>query len=206
MKEIYYIGDTYADDFLIQLAKELDCFPPELFSNPYRFLNQQLENIQPYPLGDGLDILENLTRYLKEQAEKPLNKSLYTSVIHKYQNKDSTKGLTEKAINDIMWAYDQQARYLKSQEKFEESHRVYDQALEISARHYGCIHNYALSLAVYANIKSDQSLFKKAFNLNKKAFQLQPNNADNIGNYALALSNLARIKQDEMLFESAFEQ
>ena len=105
-----------------------------------------------------------------------------------------------------MWAYDQQARYLKSQEKFEESHRVYDQALEISARHYGCIHNYALSLAVYANIKSDQSLFKKAFNLNKKAFQLQPNNADNIGNYALALSNLARIKQDEMLFESAFEQ
>ena len=202
----HYIGDTYADDFLIQLAKELDCFPPELFSNPYRFLNQQLENIQPYPLGDGLDILENLTGYLKEQAEKPLNKSLYTSVIHKYQNKDSTKGLTEKAINDIMWAYDQQARYLKSQEKFEESHRVYDQALEISARHYGCIHNYALSLAVYANIKSDQSLFKKAFNLNKKAFQLQPNNADNIGNYALALSNLARIKQDEMLFESAFEQ
>lgn len=202
----HYIGGIDADDFLIQLAKELECFPPELFSNPYSFLDQQLENIQPYPLGDGLDILENLTGYLKEQAKKPLTKSLYTAVIHKYPNKESTKGLTEKAINDIMWAYDQQARYLENQEKFEDSHRVYDQALAISARHYGCLHNYALSLAVYANIKSDQSLFKKAFNLNEKAFQLQPNNADNIGNYALALSNLARIKQDQMLFESAFEQ
>ncbi|MGH1402067.1 MAG: SIR2 family protein, partial [Acinetobacter tandoii] len=202
----HYIGKVFADDFLIQLAKELECFPPELFSNPYRFLDQQLKNIQSYPLGDGLDILANLTGYLKEQAEKPLNKSLYTAVIHKYPNKESTEGLTEKAINDIMWAYDQQARYLKSQEKFEESHRIYDQALEISARHYGCIHNYALSLAVYANIKSDQSLFKKAFNLNKKAFQLQPNNADNIGNYALALSNLAQINQDESLFEKAFVQ
>jgi len=202
----HYIGKVFADDFLIQLAKELECFPPELFSNTYRFLDQQLENIQSYPLGDGLDILANLTGYLKEQAEKPLNKSLYTAVIHKYPNKESTEGFSEKAINDIMWAYDQQARYLKSQEKFEESHRIYDQALEISARHYGCIHNYALSLAVYANIKSDQSLFKKAFNLNEKAFQLQPNNADNIGNYALALSNLVQINQDELLFEKAFVQ
>ncbi|AYA04563.1 hypothetical protein BEN74_18410 [Acinetobacter sp. WCHAc010034] len=202
----HYIGSIDADDFLIQLAKELEYFPPELFSNPYRFLDQQLENIQPYPLGDGLDILENLTGYLKEQAEKPLNKSLYTAVIHKYPNKESTKGLTEKAINDIMWAYDQQAHYLKSQDKFEESHKVYDQALAISARHYGCLHNYALSLATYANIKSDQTLFEKAFDLNEQAFKLQPSNADNLGNYALALSNLARINQDELLFEKAFEQ
>lgn len=202
----HYIGSIDADDFLIQLAKELECFPPELFSNPYSFLNQQLENIQSYPLGDGLDILENLTGYLKEQAEKPLNKSLYTAIIHKYPNKESTKGLTDKAINDIMWAYDQQARYLRNQEKFEDSHRIYDQALAISTRHYGCLHNYALSLATYANSKSDQTLFEKAFGLHEQAFKLQPNNADNIGNYALALSNLARINQEEPLFEKAFEQ
>jgi len=157
-------------------------------------------------LGDGLDILANLTSYLKEQAERPLNKSLYTAVIHKYPNKESTIGLSEKAINDIMWAYDQQARYLKNQKKFEESHKIYDQALAISTRHYGCLHNYALTLANYANIKSDQILFEKAFHLNEQAFKLQPNNVDNISNYALALSNLARINQDEILFEKAFEQ
>ena len=202
----HYIGSIDADDFLIQLAKELECFPPELFSNPYRFLNQQLENIQPYPLGDGLDILQNLTGYLKEQAEKPLTKSLYTAVIHKYPNKDSTKGLTEKAINDIMWAYDQQARYLQSQEKFEESHKVYDQALAISTRHYGCLHNYALSLATHANLMSDQNLYEKAFSINKQAIKLQPNNVDSICNYAIALTSLARIKQDEIIFENAIEQ
>ena len=39
----HYIGNIYADDFLIQLAKELECFPPELFLNPYTFLNTQLD-------------------------------------------------------------------------------------------------------------------------------------------------------------------
>ncbi|TCB36139.1 hypothetical protein E0H82_05025 [Acinetobacter sp. ANC 4910] len=202
----HYIGGIDADDFLIQLAKELECFPPELFSNPYRFLDQQLKNIQPYPLGDGLDILENLTGYLKEQAEKPLNKSLYTAVIHKYQNKESTKGLTEKAINDIMWAYDQQARYLRNQEKFEDSHRIYDQALAISTRHYGCLHNYALNLSDYANIKKDENLFNKIFELHEQAYKLQPFNADNIGNFGLSILRLACIKKDENLFKTAFEK
>lgn len=202
----HYIGNTFADDFLIQLAKELDCFPPELFSNPYSFLNKQLENIQPYPLGDGLDILENLSEYLKEQADKPLNKSLYTAFIYKYPNKESTEGLSEKAINEIMWAYDQQARYLDNQKKYEESHKIYDQALSISKHNYACLHNYALSLSNYAKIKKDQTLFNRVFELNEQAFHLQPNNADNIGNYALSLFRLACIKKDKALFEKAFEQ
>lgn len=202
----HYIGNIDADDFLVQLAKELDCFPPELFSNPYNFLNNQLKVIRPYPLGDGLDILENLSTYLKEQAKKPLSKNLYTAVIHKYPNKLSTNGLGEKAINDIMWAYDQQARFLKNQGKFQESHKIYDQALLISNNHFGCLNNYALNLANYAYKRSDQTLFHKAFKLNEQAFKLQPSNTDNIGNYALALSNLARIKNDDVFFKKAFEQ
>jgi NAD-dependent SIR2 family protein deacetylase len=92
----HYIGNTFADDFLVQIAKELDCFPPELFSNPYKFLNQQLENIQEYPLGDGLDILANLSEYLETQSKLPLIESLYTAFIHKYPTKESTKNLEEK--------------------------------------------------------------------------------------------------------------
>jgi len=63
----HYIGATDADHFLIQLAKELKCFPPKLFLNPYIYLTEQLSQVQPYPLSDNLDILQNLREHLKEQ-------------------------------------------------------------------------------------------------------------------------------------------
>ncbi len=202
----HYIGDIYADNFLIQLAKELDCFPPELFSNPYNFLNQQLESIQPYPLGDGLDILANLSEYLKQQSVKPLVKSLYTAFIYTYPDKESTKGLSEKAINEVMWAYDQQARYLIKQRKPEDGFKIYDQALLILNRHFGCLYNYAWHLSDYANLTKNENLFQKAFDLYERAFQLQPINIDNLMSYAVTLHQLAAIKQNETLFEKTFEK
>lgn len=202
----HYIGNIDVDHFLVQLAKELDCFPPELFSNPYEYLNQQLKNVQEYPLGDGLDILANLTNYLREQSKKPLTKSLYTAFIYKYPNKDATNGLSDKVINEIIWAYEQQARYLEKQEKFEESHKIYDQALSISKYNYSCLHNYALSLSNYANLKKDPLLFNKVFGLHDQATRLQPNNADNIGNYGLSFLRLACIYNNEELFNKAFEK
>lgn len=202
----HYIGNTDADHFLIQLAKELDCFPPELFSNPYKFLNQQLSIVQPYPLGDGLDILANLSDYLEVQAEKPLIKSLYTAFIHKYPNKESIIGLSEKAINEIIWAYDQQAQYLIKQEKFDDGFRIYDQALTILDRHFGCLYNYALRLSEYAILRKNVTNFNKSFDLYEKAIQVQPKNTNNLCNYGVALSALAQINQDEILFEKSSEQ
>lgn len=201
----HYIGDIDADHFLIQLAKELDCFPPQLFLNPYDFLNTQLQNIQPYPLADGLDILENLSKYLKQQAKQPLIESLYTAFIHKYPNQKSTQGLNEKDIDDIMWAYNQQAQYLVKQEKFEESFRIYEQALGILSTHLGCLNNYANALLRLAQIKQNQTLFEKAFQHYEKALEIKPDHANNLENYAIALTGLAQIKQDHMLFAKAFE-
>lgn len=201
----HYIGNIDADDFLIQLAKELNCFPPELFSNPYAFLNNQLSVIQPYPLGDGLDILENLSTYLNEQAKKPLSKNLYTAVIHKYPNRLSTKGFSEKAINDIMWAYDQQAQYLIKQHKHDEGFKIYDQALSILDRHFGCTFNYALNLSNYADSIKDELIYNKSFHLYEKALRLQPKNVINLTSYANTTQKLALIKKDENLFHKAFE-
>ena len=115
----HYVGKIFADEFLIQLAKELDCFPPELFLNPYTFLDKQLDVIQKYPLSDGLDVLSNLREYLKEQSQTPLIESLYTAFIHKYPTKESAKDLSDEAIDDVMWAYDQQARLLCNNKQHE---------------------------------------------------------------------------------------
>ena len=196
----HYIGGIDADDFLIQLAKELDCFPPELFSNPYRFLNQQLENIQPYPLGDGLDILENLTGYLKEQAEKPLNKSLYTAVIHKYQNKDSTKELSEKSINDIMWAYNKQAVLFLEDQNFNECFRIYEQALSISDSHLGCNLNFAAAKLNFAINSPKESLFSDAIQCAESILLKFPDNLHALITHANAVLGLARFKKDDKIF------
>lgn len=199
----HYIGNVDADHFLVQLAKELDCFPPELFSNPYKFLNQQLENVQEYPLGDGLDILANLTDYLKEQSTKPLNKSLYTAIIHKYPNKTSTKGLSDKSLNEIMWAYNQQAKYLANQKKFEDSLKIYAQALSINENHYGCLHNYGISLYESGLCSKDVEKFKLAESIFIKSIKLQPLNFNSVFGYANTLLQHAYITQDEQLYQQA---
>lgn len=161
----HYIGNIYADDFLIQLAKELDCFPPELFLNPYTFLNKQLELIQPYPLGDGLDVLNNLREYLNSRTQNSLTQSLYTAFIHKYPDKISTQSLTEFEIDQVMWAYDKQARYLNNLGNITECFNLYEKALTINDNHTGCICNYALTLSKHGLYTKNPDFPKKAKSL-----------------------------------------
>lgn len=201
----HYIGDIDADHFLIQLAKELDCFPPQVFLNPYEFLDTQLQNIQPYPLADGLDILENLSKYLREQASKPLTKSLYTAFIYKYPNKNATQGLSDKAINEIIWAYDQQARSLFIQEKFLESFNLYEQALCILPTHFGCLCNYSMHLAEYAQTKKDIILLEKALNYHEKSIKVQTKSIVALTNYANTLYHLGKIAKDNSYFSKSIE-
>jgi tetratricopeptide (TPR) repeat protein len=202
----HYIGNTYADDFLIQLAKELDCFPPELFSNPYTFLNQQLSSVQPYPLGDGLDILETLSAYLKKRSKNSnLAESLYTAFIHKYQTKESTKELSEKEIDQIMWAYDKQARLLYDAKQFEKCFELYKQGLMIKMDHLGCNSNYAALLSEIAKSESDENLFKKAIEQYEIILKIQPDDIDVIGNYGVTLMAFAKLNNNQDIYDQAFK-
>lgn len=202
----HYIGNIYADDFLIQLAKELECFPPELFLNPYTFLNNQLEFMQSYPLGDGLDILSNLSDYLRQQAEKPLINSLFTAFIHKYPTKESTVYLNEAEIDQIMWAYDKQAQFLSKNHEFQKSFDLYIQALNIKNDHFGCIVNYGNALLAFAQQEKSESIFTKANDQYEKALRTEPNDINTLGNYGISLKGLAKLKQDEILFTNSCKQ
>ncbi|OTG82664.1 hypothetical protein B9T33_04235 [Acinetobacter sp. ANC 5054] len=201
----HYIGDTFADDFLIQLAKELDCFPPELFSNPYKFLNQQLETVQPYPLGDGLDILENLTTYLIEQSEKSLTTTLYTAFIHKYSNKESINGLNEHEIDQVMWAYDQQARIYLEEKKHIECQNLYIQALSMCESHVGCINNYGVSLCHIARINNDIDMFVLSVKQFEKSLSINSKYVNSLIGYAHSIIEIAVIKNDEALSQKCFD-
>ena len=202
----HYIGNIYADDFLIQLAKELECFPPELFLNPYTFLNTQLDLIQDYPLSDGLDVLSNLREYLKEQSKKPLIDSLYTAIIHKYPTKESTLGLSSAAIDNIMWAYDKQARLLKDSNKYDEAFDLYKNAEKINPKHTGCLFNHALLLQIYAKSQNDrENLVKESINQYKKCLVIDNDDLKALINLSNVLLDYSHLKQDTDLIEQAFE-
>lgn len=192
----HYIGNIYADDFLIQLAKELECFPPELFLNPYTFLNKQLEFIQPYPLGDGLDILLNLSEYLQEQSKKPLIDSLYTSFIHKFPNKQSVEGLSEEDIDEIMWAYNKQAQLLFDDQKHDDCLELYEKATNIHSNHFGCQLNFAFTLSKLAQEKQNLSLFEKSLEKYQKLITLNHLQPVVYGQYALTLHKKAFLSHD----------
>ncbi|MBH0065833.1 tetratricopeptide repeat protein [Psychrobacter sp. SZ93C1] len=46
----YMSCENGADLFLIQLAQELDCFPPTIFADPYQHLLNELDEIANYPM------------------------------------------------------------------------------------------------------------------------------------------------------------
>ncbi|MEG0030367.1 TPR end-of-group domain-containing protein [Acinetobacter sp.] len=199
----HYVGKIFADEFLIQLAKELDCFPPELFLNPYTFLDKQLNVIQKYPLSDGLDVLSNLRGYLKEQSKTPLSESLYTAFIHKYPTKESTNDLSNEAIDDVMWAYNKQAQLLFDDQKHDDSLELYEKATNIHSNHFGCQLNFAFTLSTLAQEKQNLSLFEKALEKYQKLITLNRLQSVVYGQYALTIHKKAFLCRDQESLKKA---
>ncbi|MEQ1128907.1 MULTISPECIES: SIR2 family protein [Acinetobacter] len=201
----HYIGGVDADDFLIQLAKELDCFPPQLFLNPYNFLEKQLQVIQPYPLDDGLDMLSNLSKYLKRRSKNSLTNILYTSFIHKYPSKDSTQHLTVDEIDDVMWAYDKQAWLLHSTKKAKQCFALYEKALNIEPNHFGCLHNYGLALWNQGEELKDAKLISHSLEKYTKALDVNNEDSGLLQNYAHALNSLGELEKSKDNYHKAWE-
>ena len=175
-------------------------------SPPYTFLNTQLDLIQDYPLSDGLGVLSNLREYLKEQSKKPLIDSLYTAIIHKYPTKESTLGLNSAAIDNIMWAYDKQARLLKDSNKYDEAFDLYKNAEKINPKHTGCLFNHALLLQIYAKSQNDrENLVKESINQYKKCLVIDNDDLKALINLSNVLLDYSHLKQDTDLIEQAFE-
>lgn len=63
----HFLGECNADLFLIALARELGCFPPQLFKDPYGYLLNQLDPVTEFPEKEkqSRDILSSLRDELK---------------------------------------------------------------------------------------------------------------------------------------------
>ena len=51
-KHAFYVNSGGADEFFIEIAKRLGCFPPEFVGRPFSHLDTLLERLTPFPLPD----------------------------------------------------------------------------------------------------------------------------------------------------------
>jgi tetratricopeptide (TPR) repeat protein len=175
----YYEGADF-DNFLIDLATELNEFPPFLFSDTARHVLEDIEPIVVPP--KNLPGAEGLLEELKSDL-RIWQKTLKNKVGLKIRNamlmrdwaaviafEDRVK--TDADRGEIAWAYNMQG----------------------------------VTLANQARTENDEKLFRKSFKKYEAALFFKPSLHEALTNWGNALSNLAEQNEDEALFRQSFEK
>ena len=68
----HYIGDCDFDLTMIKIARNLDCWPPEILSNPPQHVLKQIQKLPEHPQSEneGIDLLTFTRQRLKKDAEE----------------------------------------------------------------------------------------------------------------------------------------
>lgn len=214
----YYLGGCDADDFLIELAKELQCFPPELFRNPYGHLLNELDSVAEFPFekSGSLDLLASLKKELvNSQQRHSLIKDIPELMMA--GNWDAVISLSDPENPDhknyLAWAYTMQGNELCNQGKqsksgtlLENSFEKYQQAINVKPDKYETFNNWGIALFELAKIKGDDNLFQQSFDAYQKAINLRPTDSDVLNNWGVALFEMAKTKSDESIFHESFDK
>jgi hypothetical protein len=159
-KYAFYVRGFDADSFLITLAQKLECFPPDLISKPFSYLDSLLDTISTYTLpgeqAPGIDVTESPRKLIRtalshlEAPVLPMEKALaLPSVVlsqelmwhlmsGEYDNVISlAAGYQPEKLPEIslplMWAYLMKGTRLSAQAETktgEERDRLFAQAAE----------------------------------------------------------------------------
>lgn len=90
----YMSCENGSDLFLIQLAQELDCFPPTIFADPYQHLLDELDEIADYPMP-------------KEESSE--------------DKKENRSTLSNTSAQDILWGTKNKLKEVQQKDKEEET-------------------------------------------------------------------------------------
>ncbi|MDO8415050.1 MAG: hypothetical protein Q7S87_02435 [Agitococcus sp.] len=215
----HFIGKQDADQFLIELATELDCFPTEMFKDPINHLKSICEHINDFPLSNKdtqIDLLEEVKNTLKITSQnktiieaiklaESLNQKKYDYIIKWYKNHNINAPLHISKI--VASAYlEKSIELLKNNNNQYEN--FFNKAIEILPDFYQAHAKLAKTLTpLHLKYKNTEYL-NKAINHFKKALEInnEINNAIFFESYGTALSNLAQLQRDETLFNQAIEQ
>jgi tetratricopeptide (TPR) repeat protein len=214
----YYLGECDADEFLIELAKELNCFPPTLFSDPYGHLLSELAPVADFPLtkSGSSDLLTALKNELIESQQRFNSDQNIPELM--------MRGEWEKVIQlgdpknpehkeNLAWAYtmsgnETAGKALSRQDEslYQQSFNKFEQAIAIKPDIHEAFNNWGIALNKLAQLKSDELLFQQSFDKYQKAITIKPEKYEAFINWGNALLDLAKLKNDESLFQQSFNK
>jgi len=214
-----YLGNSDADNFLIDIARELDCWP-ELFNDPYGHLLDELKPVLDFPMGDGggSDLLSNVRKKLKvvraadaEDTSEDLEDLMRQGEWEKVIEQGNRDNIDEKEL--VAWAYFMQgsellksARQSQDEGLYTESIEKYSKAIEINPDDDVAYCNLGLALSELAKIKDDEGLYTESIEKYSKAAEINPDNDTTYCNWGLALSAFGKLKDDEGLYTESIEK
>ncbi len=201
----HFIGKTDADQFLVDLAKELGCFPPKLFIDPYGHLLDELEVVTKFSFQEGSSGVD-LTAHLREQlkkAQEGINKEPDFEALMLAGDYEAVISDADANTNQEItaWAYVMQgvelsklAKIKQDESLFKQSFEKYEAALKIKPDMHEAFNNWGNALSDLAKIQQDESLFKQSFEKYEAALKIKPDKHEAFNNWGAALSALALFK------------
>ena len=206
-----YFGGVDADDFLIQAAQMLSCFPPKVFADPAGHLLHEMRDVAPYPLKaiGTTDILENTLERLKtNQDTLKFSQNQSADVLDKPENIDFTDTNTTPEIR--AWAlirlgnqHYETAKSNNSTTEYEAAYKKYEAALELKLDMHEALSNWGSALNEHAKLLQDPVRFEAAFVKFKDALKINPKDHLVFNNWGIALANLADLQNDVIGYVAA---
>ena len=217
-----FTGGADSDEFLMELALELGCFPPTLFKDPYAHLLDGLKIIANYPLvtdenkkDTKIDILtelkQRLTTAQKESAKTP-DRIMELFLENKWEAVISEIGDNPKTDHEkSVWAsakfrlaLNLQRKLSPTIEDLEKASDLYKEISQVETDNYDAFNNWGNAISELAKTKQDEKLFEESIEKYQKAIEIKDDFHGVFNNWGNAILGLAKIRRDEKLFEESF--
>jgi tetratricopeptide (TPR) repeat protein len=189
-----FIGGADFDRFMIELARSLGYWPPNLFANPLGHLLDGLRPVVSYPLMDSenaIDLLADLRRKLESWRKKLIAGESPTGTLQKF----FMKGQFEEAVEEFSSRMDRSS--------------ISDEDKDIAAWSFIMLGNLLSEQAQRASGEEAARLFAAAAEKYQAALTVKPDKHEALNNWGNLLSAQAQQASGEeaaRLFTAAAEK
>ncbi len=214
--------DVDFDEFMIDLAMELKCFPPLLFAGTAQHLKAEIAHIvePPTSLKGAVGLLADMQQKLEEwhQSETNVERKLRTALLRNDWDaaialESEVKSAIEREF--LAWAFIKKGNALLDRAQlqgeeilFRQSFENYEAALKIKPGDHEALNNWGVALSALARAKNnDEAQLREAISKYKAALKIKPDSHEALNNWGAALAALARARNnDEALFREAISK